>query len=153
MQNSEAPAALVSSAARSTSAASRKGVAFTGVSNRDDWEQKWQSSGHPPVLADRMPSTSTLGPAPGQPDLVGQGGQRGDPLVGELGQGGQLSAGQEAALVEEGDVRPRPGRPGRSVRRSPAAPARPRRTPRLGAERETVVRMGVEIGVAGHAVR
>ena len=41
---------------------SRNGVAFTGVSKRDDCEQKWQSSGHPPVLADRMPSTSTVGP-------------------------------------------------------------------------------------------
>ena len=37
-------------------------MALTGVSNRDDWEQKWQSSGHPPVLADRIPSTSTSGP-------------------------------------------------------------------------------------------
>ena len=41
---------------------SRKGVALTGVSKRDDCEQKWQSSGHPPVLADKMPSTSTVGP-------------------------------------------------------------------------------------------
>ena len=41
---------------------SRNGVAFTGVSNWDDCEQKWQSSGQPPVLADRMPSTSTVGP-------------------------------------------------------------------------------------------
>ncbi len=62
MQNSDAPAALVSSAACSTSSVSRNGVALTGVSKRDDWEQKWQSSGHPPVLADRMPSTSTSGP-------------------------------------------------------------------------------------------
>ena len=62
MQNSDAPSAAVSAAAASTSSVSRKGVAFTGVSKRDDWAQKWQSSGHPPVLADRMPSTSTVGP-------------------------------------------------------------------------------------------
>ena len=61
MQNSEAPAALVSGGGRSTSSVSRNGVALTGVSNRDDWEQKWQSSGQPPVLAERMPSTSTSG--------------------------------------------------------------------------------------------
>ena len=34
----------------------------TGEVNWPDWEQKWQSSGQPPVLAERMPSTSTSGP-------------------------------------------------------------------------------------------
>ncbi len=62
MQNSDAPTAFTSAAAARTSAVSRKGVAFTGVSNREDWAQKWQSSGQPPVLADRIPSTSTSGP-------------------------------------------------------------------------------------------
>ncbi len=62
MQNSEAPRAAVSRAAARTSAVSRKGVALTGVSKREDCEQKWQSSGQPPVLADRMPSISTSGP-------------------------------------------------------------------------------------------
>ena len=52
----------VSRAAAKTSAGSRKGVALTGVSKRDDCEQKWQSSGHPPVLAERIPSISTAGP-------------------------------------------------------------------------------------------
>ena len=52
-----------------------------------------------------------LGPAPGQPDLVGQRGQRHDRAVGQCGQRGQLGAGQEPALVEErpfgsGDDRP-----------------------------------------------
>ena len=37
-------------------------MACTTVSNCADCEQKWQSSGHPPVLADRIPSTSTSGP-------------------------------------------------------------------------------------------
>ncbi len=62
MQNSEAPSAAVSAAAASTSSVSRNGVAATLVSNCDDWLQKWQSSGQPPVLAERMPSTSTSGP-------------------------------------------------------------------------------------------
>src|SRR3984957_3898396 len=62
MQNSDAPRAAVSWAAARTSVVSRKGVALTGVWNCADWEQKWQSSGHPPVLADRIPSISTSGP-------------------------------------------------------------------------------------------
>ena len=62
MQNSLAPNACVSSAAARISSASRNGVALTGVSNLADCEQKWQSSGQPPVLADKMPSTSTSGP-------------------------------------------------------------------------------------------
>ncbi len=62
MQNSVAPRALVSSAALSTSSVSRNGVACTGVSNCADCEQKLQSSGQPPVLAERIPSISTVGP-------------------------------------------------------------------------------------------
>ncbi len=62
MQNSLAPRAAVSRAAPRTSVVSRNGVAFTVVSKRDDCEQKWQSSGQPPVLAERIPSTSTAGP-------------------------------------------------------------------------------------------
>ena len=62
MQNSLAPSAAVSRAAARTSLVSRKGVACTGDSNLADWLQKWQSSGHPPVLAERMPSTSTVSP-------------------------------------------------------------------------------------------
>ncbi len=62
MQNRLAPRSAVSRAARSTSSVSRNGVASTWVSKADDWLQKWQSSGHPPVLAETMPSTSTTGP-------------------------------------------------------------------------------------------
>ena len=52
-----------------------------------------------------------LGPAPVEPDLVGQRGQRHDGAVGKCGQRGQLGAGQEPVLVEErplgaGDHRP-----------------------------------------------
>ena len=77
-------------------------MAWIWVSNLADWLQKWQSSGHPPVLADRMPSTSTVGAAPGQPDLVGQRGQRGHGLVRQRGQGRQLLERELAALVEQG---------------------------------------------------
>ena len=107
MQNSEAPSAAVSAAAARTSSVSRKGVAFTGVSKRDDWAQKWQSSGHPPVLADRMPSTSTVGPAPGQADLVGQRRQCRHRLVGHHGQRRQLLGLEQAVLVEQGHRRRR----------------------------------------------
>src|SRR4051794_22683077 len=62
MQNSLAPSAFVSSAAARISSASRNGVAFTGDSNCADCEQKWQSSGQPPLFADRIPSTSTSRP-------------------------------------------------------------------------------------------
>ena len=62
MQNSVAPRAAVSLAAAMTSAVSRNGVACTGDSKLADWLQKWQSSGQPPVLAERMPSTSTVSP-------------------------------------------------------------------------------------------
>ena len=61
MQNSVAPVAAVSTAAR-TSEGMSSHAARTGVGKRPDWEQKWQSSGQPPVLTDTIPSTSTSGP-------------------------------------------------------------------------------------------
>ncbi len=61
MQNSLAPVAAVSFAA-STSDAMSSHAARTGVGKRPDCEQKWQSSGQPPVFTDTMPSTSTSGP-------------------------------------------------------------------------------------------
>ena len=48
-----------------------------------------------------------LGPAPGQPHLVGQRGQVHDGAVGQRGEGGELVPGQQAALVEEGASRRR----------------------------------------------
>ena len=93
-----------------------------------------------------------LGPAPVQPDLVGERGQRGDPRVGQLGQRGELLAGQQTALVEQGGLgrgsRARAvgesisGRAGSACRRA-----------RLGAERVTVVRMGVAAGSPGMPLR
>ncbi len=61
MQNSVAPVFAVCVAA-----STREGMSIhalrTGEAKSPDWEQKWQSSGHPPVFSEMMPSTSTSGP-------------------------------------------------------------------------------------------
>ena len=61
MQNSVAPVFAVCLAA-STSDGMSSHAERTGEANRPDCEQKWQSSGQPPVLSETMPSTSTSGP-------------------------------------------------------------------------------------------
>ncbi len=61
MQNSVAPVAAVCFAA-STSDGMSSQTERTGEVNRPDCEQKWQSSGQPPVFSETMPSTSTSGP-------------------------------------------------------------------------------------------
>ena len=61
MQNSVAPVLAVCFAA-STSIGMSSHAERTGESNSPDWEQKWQSSGQPPVLSETIPSTSTSGP-------------------------------------------------------------------------------------------
>ncbi len=48
--------------AASTRAGMSSHTARTGEAKTPDCEQKWQSSGQPPVLTDTMPSTSTSGP-------------------------------------------------------------------------------------------
>ena len=97
MQNSVAPTAAVSRAASSTSSVSRNGVASTGVSKRADWAQKWQSSGQPPVLADRMPSTSTVGPHQARRTSWAR-----------AASAGTASSGTEASAVSSSASRPRP---------------------------------------------
>ena len=61
MQNSVAPVFAVCLAA-STSVGMSSHAARTGDSNSPDWQQKWQSSGHPPVFSETIPSTSTSAP-------------------------------------------------------------------------------------------
>ena len=102
------------------------GVAFTGVSNADDCEQKWQSSGQPPVLADRIPSTSTCGPHHASRTSWASAASAGHRRVGHAGQRRQLVAGEQAPLVEQRAPR-RPGSP--AGPRPPSAPrsARPAR--------------------------
>ena len=101
-QNSDAPSAAVSAAAARTSSVSRNGVALTGESKRDDCEQKWQSSGQPPVLAERMPSISTCGAAPCESHLMGERREVHDRTVGQRGERRELVPAQQTALVEEG---------------------------------------------------
>ncbi len=125
MQNSDAPSGLVSPAARSTSSVSRNGVAFTGVSKRDDWEQKWQSSGQPPVLADRMPSTSTSGPHQASRTWWASAARDVTALVGQGGQAGELVAGEQPSLVEQGVPAAARSRPRRRPNRPRSARARP----------------------------
>src|SRR5262245_56020209 len=61
MQNSVAPVAAVAFAA-ATSSATSSHTGLTGEENCPDCEQKWQSSGQPPVFSETIPSTSTSGP-------------------------------------------------------------------------------------------
>ena len=61
MQNSVAPDFAVCLAASTRLGMSSQALR-TGDAKSPDCEQKWQSSGHPPVLRLMMPSTSTSGP-------------------------------------------------------------------------------------------
>ncbi len=112
MQNSLAPRAAVSRAAASTSAVSRNGVACTGDSNLADWLQKWQSSGHPPVLADRMPSTSTVSPHQARRTSWARAARAGTDESGTSARAASSSSGELAALVEQGDLGGPDGSPG-----------------------------------------
>ena len=80
-------------------------MAFTGVSNRDDWEQKWQSSGQPPVLADRMPSTSTSGPHQARRTWWARAANEVTHSSGSSASAAELVGGEEPALVEQGGLR------------------------------------------------
>ena len=79
MQNSVAPAACERRAASSMPSTSSK-AARTGVGKRADCEQKAQSSGQPPDLADTIDSTETSGAAVREPHAVGERAELGDAI-------------------------------------------------------------------------
>ncbi len=83
MQNSVAPDLAVCLAA-STRLGMSSHALRTGEAKSPDCEQKWQSSGQPPVFRLMMPSTSTSGPHHAHPHLVGQREQFVEPVVGQL---------------------------------------------------------------------
>ena len=101
MQNSDAPMAAVSRAAAMSSSRSRNGVAWTTVSNCADCEQKWQSSGQPPVLAERMPSTSTSGPHHARRTSWASAARAGTLASGSAARAASSPVGELAALGEE----------------------------------------------------
>ena len=82
------------------------------VSNLDDWLQKWQSSGQPPVLADRMPSTSTSGPHHARRTSWARAASDGTDESGTWASVGQLVGGELPALVEQRDLGGPDGRAG-----------------------------------------
>ena len=90
MQNSEAPRAAVSRAAARTSSVSRKGVALTGRVEAGGLRAEVAVLGAAAGLGREDALDLDLGPAPGQPDLMGQRGQGHDGAVGQGGQGGEL---------------------------------------------------------------
>ena len=76
-------------------------MASTWVSNWDDWLQKWQSSGQPPVLADRMPSTSTSGPHQARRTSWASAASDGTALSGSAARAAELVERQLFAAVEQ----------------------------------------------------
>ena len=99
MQNSVAPVFAVCFAA-STSDGMSSHAERTGESNSPDCEQKWQSSGQPPVFSETIPSTSTSGPHQRIRTVVGQLEQGVEGVVGQLQDLGHLLLGQALARVE-----------------------------------------------------
>ena len=151
MQNSLAPSAAVSArGAQHLVGVEERAWPSPGCRSATTGRRSGSPRGSPPVLADRIPSTSTVGPAPGQAHLVGQRGQRHHRLVGH-----------------DGQARPAPRRSsGRrsSSRATPAAAIAPARLglrrarrPRVtgqgstGARRVTVVRVGARGASPGMA--
>ena len=128
MQNSLAPSAAVSRAAASTSSVSRNGVASTGVSKRGGLGAEVAVLG----AATRLGREDALHldgvAAPGQPDLVGEGGERRDLSVGNRRQRRKLFGCQSLLanyqlVVGQGDgVESREGHHGRQRRCSGSLP-------------------------------
>ena len=115
MQNSEAPAALVSSAAGQYLVGVEEGRGLDRGVEPGRLRTEVAVLGAATRLGRQDALHLDLGPAPGQAHLVGQGGQRRHVGVGQGGQSGQLLAGQQAPLVEEcrlGRVDAGPGRRG-----------------------------------------
>ena len=76
-------------------------MALTGVSNLADWLQKWQSSGQPPVLAERMPSTSTSGPHHARRTSWASAASDGTDSSGSAASAASSLDGEQAPLVEQ----------------------------------------------------
>ena len=76
-------------------------MACTTVSNCADCEQKWQSSGQPPVLAERMPSTSTSGPHQASRTSWARAASAGTLSSGSAARAASSAGGELAALGEE----------------------------------------------------
>ena len=94
-----------------------------------------------------------FGPAPGQPDLVGQGGQRRSPSSsGSSASPASSRPVEQATVVEEGPLgRGQPG-PGVGSSTAAAAGAVPDRD-RLGEDQVMLVRLGVAAGSPGIPLR
>ena len=99
MQNSVAPVFAVCLAA-STRLGMSSHAPRTGEANRPDCEQKWQSSGQPPVLRLTMPSTSTSGPHQRIRTSWASASSSVEPVVGQLQHLQNLLLGQPLAALE-----------------------------------------------------
>ena len=108
MQNSVAPVLAVCLAASTRLGMSSQALR-TGDANKPDCEQKWQSSGQPPVFRLMMPSTSTSGPHQRHPHLVRQRQQLVEPVVGQLQHLQHLFLAQALAALAAPAGAPPPG--------------------------------------------
>ena len=103
MQNSGRPRAAVSRGrAEDVCRCRETGWPSPVVSKRDDCEQKWQSSGQPPVLAERIPSTSTAGPHQARRTWWASAARATTAPSPRAAKAGELLAAELATLVEQG---------------------------------------------------
>ena len=139
MQNSVAPVAAVSTAALTSDGMSSQ-AARTGEGNRPDCEQKWQSSGQPPVLTRDDALDLDLGAAPAHAAPRGR---------------AASSSGRRVVGQPQARRAPAPRRQAHALRRAPAARAIVedvgRRSRVLGGSSGSVV--GVHAGSLPHRRR